>query len=285
MSAEREYQAAAAAGARALDEGDLAAAERALRVAVDLRPAERASWYNLALVHKFRRDWSKALEAGLRSVPAPEGDPAWWNLGIAATALREWEIARRAWRSFGVELPAGEGEIEAELGVCLLRLSPQKSPETAWARRLDPARAVLLSVPTPESGRRWGDILLHDGEQRGERRVGRRAYPVFDELEVWRRSPTPTFSVQITAASEVDVEALVAAAEKAGGAAEDWSTMRLVCPECDLGTPGHSHPGEPWQPTRTVGLAFPAGLAEALLNRWWDERPGSRGWRDLSEVG
>ena len=32
----------------------------------------------------------------------PEDQASWWNLGIAATALRDWPEARRAWAGCGI---------------------------------------------------------------------------------------------------------------------------------------------------------------------------------------
>jgi hypothetical protein len=283
----RAFKEAARRGEEALDAGDLDDAESALRTAVELDPDSRLSWYNLALVHKFRRDWPSVLSASLRAVPS-EGtgrdDPAWWNLGIAATALSDWTVARRAWRSYGVRLPDGEGEIETDLGMTPVRINPDTDPEVVWGVRLDPARARLLSVPLPESDRRWGDIVLHDGEPRGERVADGRTYFVFDELELWRRTSTPTFSVNVDAADESDVDALTDAADAAGGAAEDWSALRLLCVDCSLGRPHADHSKDDWRTERRIGVALPADLVEELLNTWRDAAPKSRTWRDLTEV-
>jgi hypothetical protein len=86
-----------------------------------------------------------------------EGDPAWWNLGIAATALRRWDAARDAWRRFGIQVPDGTGELQMDLGPAPVRLDPDGRAEVVWGRRVDPARIVVINVPTPESGHRWGD--------------------------------------------------------------------------------------------------------------------------------
>jgi hypothetical protein len=36
-------------------------------------------------------------------------DPTFWNLGIAATVLRDWATARDSWSGYGIDLPAGDG--------------------------------------------------------------------------------------------------------------------------------------------------------------------------------
>src|SRR5919112_6641647 len=76
--------------------------------AADLEPWLSESWFNLALLHKFRHDWEQARTAGLRAVALLDresGAPDWWNVGIAATALQDWPLARRAWQAYGLRVP------------------------------------------------------------------------------------------------------------------------------------------------------------------------------------
>ena len=106
--------------------------------------------------------------AGLRAVALLDketGAPDWWNVGIAATALQDWPLARRAWQAYGLKVPgaaSGTGEPAGmELGSAAVRLSPEGEAEVVWGRRLDPARIAVLSIPLPSSGRRWGEVVLH----------------------------------------------------------------------------------------------------------------------------
>lgn len=149
--------------------------------AADLEPWLSESWFNLALLHKFRHDWEQARSAGLRAVALLDretGAPDWWNVGIAATALQDWPLARRAWQAYGLKVPGdahgaggkGSGEpVGMELGSAAVRLSPEGEAEVVWGRRIDPARLEVLSIPLPSSGRRWGEVVLHDGVPHGER--------------------------------------------------------------------------------------------------------------------
>jgi tetratricopeptide (TPR) repeat protein len=283
--------------------------------AADLEPWLSESWYNLALLHKFRHDWEQARTAGLRAVAlldrAPRA-PDWWNVGIAATALQDWALARRAWQAYGLKVPdtAAEGPVGMELGSAALRLSPEGEAEVVWGRRLDPARIEVLSIPLPSSGRRWGEVVLHDGAPNGERTTTDGAvYPVFDEIELWAPSPVATWLVLLEAATETDRDALERLAADAGYAAEDWSSsVRLLCRSCsesrmptddgsddprdphDKGEPGHpghlSHhtAGALWVPERECGVAAPAGLVRGLLDSWVADSPDTRDWRDLEEV-
>jgi hypothetical protein len=60
--------------------------------------------------------------------------------------------------------------------------------------RIDPVRVRIDNVPLPESGFRFGDIVLHDGASTGHRTYGERQVPVFNAMQrlraSWRR-PSP----------------------------------------------------------------------------------------------
>lgn len=267
-------------------EGRLEEAADAYRRAVELAPADISAWWNLGLVSKRLRRWDECLGCNERVVALePVGEAAWmgegarWNLGIAATALRNWTTARAAWRGYSIDIPAGDGPLEMELGLVCVRLNPDADAEVVWCERIDPARAIIRNIPLPESGHRWGDYVLHDGEQRGERVVGGQAFAVFDELERWQASEVPTATVQLSAPSPEDARALVELFEENGLGAEDWTgSVELLCRACSEGRP-HEH-GAPdaadWRPERLFGLAAPRGVAEALLERWAGRSPGCR---------
>jgi hypothetical protein len=131
---------------------------------------ERAAvwWFDGALAYKFLRDWPKAYELGREAAARAERgvqDPAYWNLGIAATVLGKWAVVRDAWDGYGIGLPVppGDGPLTLDLGLTPVRLDPGRCDEVVWAERLCPTRARIRNVPTPESGRRYGEIVVHDG--------------------------------------------------------------------------------------------------------------------------
>lgn len=255
--------------------------------AADLEPWLSESWFNLALLHKFRHDWEQARAAGLRAVALLDketGAPDWWNVGIAATALQDWPLARRAWQAYGLRVPGNPHTVEAngepdgmELGSAAVRLSPEGEAEVVWGRRLDPARIEVLSIPLPSSGRRWGEVVLHDGVPNGERTTASspdgttRAYPVFDEIELWAPSPVPTWVVLLEAATEEDRDALERLAADAGFAAEDWSSsVRLLCRACS--SPGCR------APRATASISTRTTTASrAIRGRWATVRPATCG--------
>ncbi|HBL30586.1 MAG TPA: hypothetical protein DD490_27440 [Acidobacteria bacterium] len=271
------------------ERGELAEAERLYKEAIQMAPRWAVAPFNLGLLYKRQRRWRESLEYNRRATKLDATDEAaWWNLGIAATAVGDWSTARAAWRGYGIPIPAGEGPIELPLGPIPIRLDPDGASEVVWCRRLDPARAVIENVPLPASGRRFGDVLLTDGEPRGTRRVQGREVPVFNEIEVLETSLYKTWSAVAEAEDAAGIEALQDLATERGLAAEDWSALRVLCRACSEGRP-HAHNRDPGSENesgeadgeRTVGLAAAtAEEARDLLNAWSAAAPG-RTWSDL----
>lgn len=272
------------------DAGELDAAVARYRQAVELVPVYEPAWFNMGLVHKWRRQWREAMECNQRaaSLGGEQGDPAWWNLGIAATALRRWDVARVAWQRFGIPVPDGDGEVQMDFGPAPVRLDPGRHGEVVWGRRIDPARIVVRNIPLPESGHRWGDIVLHDGAPSGERKHGDRVFGVFNEIERWEPSAIPTLEVTITVASEQDSAALTDVFDQAGLAAQDWSSsVRMLCRQCSEGRPfgDHDHPSQAPGTERRFGLAASEGEAARLLRQWSAGNPGGRNHGQPVAVG
>jgi hypothetical protein len=259
-------------------EDDLLRAVAALRVHLDNNPQDFAEWFDLGLAYKFLCDWRGCIAANSAILEHKDepGNPAWWNLGIAATAVRDWTLARSAWRGYGLIIPDGDGPVIANYGSAAIRL---KDGEVVWGERIDPARAVIRNVPFPESKHRWGDIVLHDGAPNGERRIGKASYPVFDELERVVPSEVPTIEVIVRCDNNNDSVALVDAFEAAGFAAEDWTTnVRPLCRSCsESRADEHIHPIVTRDAERHFGLASPMGIAMQLLETWQSQSPSTRG--------
>ena len=64
--------------------------------------------------------------------------------------------------------------------------------------RIDPVRARLINVPLPDSGYRYGDIVLHDGASTGKRRFHQSIVPVFNAMQRMETSEFQTFAVFAT---------------------------------------------------------------------------------------
>src|ERR1700704_3259825 len=183
------------------EEGRLDEAIAKYEAAIEAAPEWAAPWFNLGLLYKRRRHWEVSLRCNWKATELAADDMAgWWNLGIAATALDDWATARAAWKGAGLKIPEGEGPIELDWGLVPIRLRPVDVGEVVWSRRIDPARAIVDSVPLPESGRRWRDLVLHDGVPNGYRKLGEQEVPVFDEIELLAASPFSTFVAQVSCA-------------------------------------------------------------------------------------
>jgi hypothetical protein len=241
------------------DEGHIDEAILKYREAIECDPLKPESHYNLGLIYKYAGEWQKSFECNkAANALDPDDEAARWNLAIAATALRNWDAARKSWRENGIALP-GTGPIEADFGITPVRLNPDHKAEVVWARRIDPVRARIESVPQPESGFRYGDVVLHDGAAVGYRKIGEREYPVFNVLELFEQSDYATYVAVVSAATQADADKLDEAFSAAGCAFEDWTqNFRILCRQCSEGTP-HEHPNEAsedkWRSERQLGIA------------------------------
>lgn len=257
---------------RAVHADDLDAELAALGALTASHPELAWPWFDLGTRHKWRRDWVGCVNANLEALartPDPTGTGEAWNLGIAATALGEWGLARQAWAAFGVDLPPGEGPVLEDLGVSPVRLNPaprfhepellldgvRYADEVVLARRRCPATARLESVPFPEAGHRFGDVILLDGDPVGEAAYGAATLPVFNEITLLEPSPYPTLGVIVP---NVGVESLLALTElfrAAGFGAECW-------------TSNAEHEGIASAELITVGIGAPQDQATRLLAQW-----------------
>lgn len=230
--------------------------------------------YNLGLLYKQQRNWKLSLKYNQRATELePTNQPAWWNLGIAATALGRWQVAREAWRGFGVKVPDGTGPVELPCGFGPIRLNPDGEAEVVWAHRLDPARAEIASIPFPESGHRWRDIVLNDGAPVGYRKYDGKDYPVLNAIELLQPSPFGTYVARVHMPENAEyVAKLAETAAQLEGSAEDWSTsIRIVCKACSEGRPhaDHDTAAAPPDGVHLIGVAArDRQHALKMLNAW-----------------
>lgn len=247
--------------------------ERRFRDAVEpakeacrLNPLAAGAWVNYAIALKHSRYWEECLAACDRALElAPQGfEGTCWNAGIAATALERWGRARRAWRSYGIDVPDGELEEPLQMmgiGHAGVRVAIDSEPEVVFCERIDPCRARIVSVPLPESDRRFGDVVLHDGERRGERELATRKIPVFDELALVSRGTYETWKVTLECEHPSERDELLALFDGVDGAVEDWTeNLTYLCAQCSAGVPHDDHPAPaaaPWQAVRKIGIAVP----------------------------
>ncbi len=231
-------------------------------------PRVEAWWYDAALAQKFLRNWPQAYRLGIHAAAhATRGqqDPAFWNLGIAATILRDWTTARDAWEGYGITLPPGDGPIEGNFGRACVRLDGDSGPEVVWVQRLCPTRARVINVPF-DTSRRYGEVVVHDGEPKGDRVVDERTYRVFDELTLFEPSDLPTLSVTVTVPEPADLDALGDLLDSAGFGFEPLRNGQVLCRCCSQGSV--THRADPLGGEQRCLIAAPLEQARAILDRW-----------------
>lgn len=255
-------------------------AEALYREALTLDPTRSTTWFNLGLLYKWQSRWSESADCNQRAHELdPKDEAAGWNLGIAATALDDWDVARRAWSDLGIAVPQGTGPIMMSLGLVPLRLNPDGNAEVVWARRIDPARGIIVSIPLPESGYGCGDTVLHDGAPEGYRTLQGQEVPVFNVLGLRTASTYSTFVIRAETSGPEDMQALESLLSERGFAVEDWSeSIRWLCKACSEGRPHEHHEVQPappgWRVQRHIGVAAvdAASLSEVLTQ--WAQKPG-----------
>jgi len=263
------------------DEGDADGARALYLQAANVQPQWAVPWFNLGLLHKYQSEWQASLDANQAALARdPSHEGAVWNAGIAATALGHWRLARSLWRCYGIDMADSDEPAAFAPSLTPIRVAPAHAPEVVWADRIDPARAVIRSVPTAASGRRYGDLLLHDGAPNGYRRWRDRDLAVFDELQLLAPSDYETWVLEIEHIDTDQADALVQHLADADLPAEHWTaSLRALCKACSEGRPdddsGHDHgPAEgAVADTAVLGVAVRRGAqgrdkVQALVGRF-----------------
>ncbi|MDO5693438.1 MAG: tetratricopeptide repeat protein [Pseudomonadota bacterium] len=265
--------------------GDEAAALDLYAQAARVQPLWAAPWFNIGLIHKYRGDWAASLSANQEALRRdPEHEGAIWNAGIAATALGQWRLARAMWRRYGIDMADSDAPCDMGASLTPIRVNPREAPEVLWADRIDPARAIIRSIPTEAAQRRYGDLLLHDGAPNGYRRLHGQEMAVFDELQVLAPSAFATWELQVEGLDAEQADALAQRFTDADVPAENWSTsLHLLCRACSEGRPdddpGHAHPPATGAADAvvTLGLALhDSADAAGTVNALMAAMPGAR---------
>jgi hypothetical protein len=263
------------------DEGRSEDAAAAYRRAIEADPTWSAPWFNLGLRAKFDGQWKECLAYNQKAVELdPKSEGAWWNLGIAATALGQWREARRAWRNSQFDMADSDEPPTACHGCdgpTPIRLDPGVRGEVVWGIRLDPARVRITNLPLPESGFRFGDVVLIDGAAQGSRLYQGVEIPVFNVLTILEACHFNVFRVRIPEVSLSIVQSLAIAADEQGGGAEHWdSSVVGLCLDCDCSAVStHRKPPAPDATNMFVAARDEAHL-KSIEEAWSKAMPGSR---------
>ncbi len=233
-------------------------------------------WYPpyalLGLVYKYRHDWKAALHYNKKAVSLDASDRmAWWNVGIAATALKKIRLARSVWQKFGFS-DADQRMLPALKSA---RVPWGDQFDMIWVRPIDPVRGVIDNIPAPGTDRRFCDIVLLDGVVAGYNVAQQRRIPVYEELGLYKRSLYHTYSCWIAPAAPDDVERLAELCSAADLGFENWSNAAWVlAPQMKRNLPEYYGPSAfllPAAPAETHHIAIAAPTlqeAEMVLRNW-----------------
>ncbi len=204
--------------------GDVYNAAKLCRRLAKLAPDWSAPFAFLGQMYRSRNEWKPTLHYCLKAVENnPFDEKVWETLGLAATVLGEWEVARYAWNQLGFQFKNSDLELHLDLGVVPVRLNPRTQPEIVVARRIDPVRAMVESIPQPSSGRRYKDLILIENRPNGRLFFQNSALQVHEEVELLKQSPWRTFATTLHTNSLEDVDTLAKLCLEAELGFDNWS--------------------------------------------------------------
>jgi len=255
------------------DEGKKTEAVALYEQVIQLSPDWSVPYYNLGLLYKYDCQWEKSFYYNQKAVElAPDEEAGWWNLGIAATALKKWRLARQSWNFFGLDYELNDDEPTEAIGRSPVRINPEDEAEVVWCNRLDPARAIIENIPLPTTGHRLGDMVLNDGAPMGYRVSEGKEYPVLNELQLLQPSGLRTWSVRVKNCKQKHIDKLIKLSDDARVEVEDWSTIQWLCKKCSEGIlhEEHDHELKNDDPAeRYVGFASESKKPiEQVLMKW-----------------
>lgn len=201
--------------------GDVYNAVKLYKLITKRAPDWEPSYHRLGQLYKDRQDWKAALHYNKKTVAInPSNQDAWWNLGIAATALKKTRIAKNIWNKFGCNRDT--------FSPISIRINYRKQFEILRAQPIDPAKALLINIPHPGSNRRYGDIILYDKEIVGHHIVQRKKMPVYNELGLFKRALFDTYSCILEPADKECIKTLAQLCANAHLGFEVWSNATYL---------------------------------------------------------
>jgi len=202
-------------------QGDVYNAVKLFKRVAKMAPDWDKPYFHLGSIYKNRNEWKPSFHYSQKATETnPSDEEAWWNLAIAATALKKWPTVQNAWDKLGYEK-----EAHAQPALIPLRINGHSHAEIVWAKSLDPIRARIESIPHPTSGRRYGEIVLHDRVPSGYRILKQQQLPVFKELERVEKSWFKTYAVILQTNQKSDVEVLDKLCYNEALGFENWSNL------------------------------------------------------------
>lgn len=204
--------------------GDVYHAVKLCKLIARKSPDWSAPYAYLSNIYKDRNEWKPALHYSEKAIEYnPFNESTWENLALAATALHAWATARHAWNQLGFKFKKSDEELRFDFGLVPVRLNPTSQPEIVEATRIDPARAIIESIPQPSSGRRYKDLVLLNHKPNKQYILHGKKLSVFDELEVLQSSNWRTYVVLLETSSQQHVDQLMLLCKEAEIGFDNWS--------------------------------------------------------------
>lgn len=204
--------------------GDAYNAVKLYKKVVKLVPDWSLPYHFLSIFYRRRLEWKPSLHYSKKAIEYnPQDKTAWQNLATSATALRLWRTAREAWNNLGFDFRQTDHALQLNLGLIPVCINPKTKPEIIWARQIDPARAIIESIPQPSSGRRFREEILIDNKPLAHRIFDGKRVPVFEELEQLHFSSFRTYVVILETGEKGAADTLDSLANNLNLGFDNWS--------------------------------------------------------------
>lgn len=196
--------------------GDIYHAVKVYKKAGRTNPNWGRPFFRLSLIYKERKEWKPTFHYSKKAVECDEGNKeAWWNLSLAATVLQHWKTRQEAWTKLGHTRQA--------IKMLPIELTARNFREVVWARQIDLVRARIESIPHPFSGRRYGEVILHECKSAGNMVMGTKTIPIYKEVQRLERSFFDTYSVLLHTDKSSDIDLLDKLCLDADLGFDNWS--------------------------------------------------------------
>jgi hypothetical protein len=159
--------------------------------------------------------------------------------------------------------------------------------DLVWGERLEPGRAILRSIPSPQGGFRWLDQIVVVPEAVTEVELSGVTYQVFAAHGRAEGSGIPTVIATVGCGDSRAAYRLTELLSERGWRSEDWTEeVRMVCASCvdARSDPAHHHDANTALEARTIAVAGRPADVGAVLRRWQAEQPGRRRLMSIDEA-
>lgn len=197
--------------------GDVYHAVKLYRLLIKQGPEWLLPYQKLAAIYKRRQEWKAVVHYNKKAVVLdPGARQQWWDLGIGTYAIGKQRQAQRIWNKFGwtpEQLPE----------VLSVQIQHSGIFELVWAKPINPVAGIIISVPHPQADRSFKDKILFDHKVLGYHVAQGERRPIFEELDLLKRSHYLTFSGIIYGYQEEELRIFAQLAAEQGMGFEIWS--------------------------------------------------------------